>query len=271
MSDLLRAAAKSITARPLRRSGAPIVLACLAVLTLGSCASAGNGWFGWWSRDEETAPGTRQKQYGGKTWPRDARPCGPAEPLVHRYHTAHYWPDPYRWQDRGVVKNTLALQENNGWITATTLYEQHFYPDSNELNEAGKLHLQWILLHAPASRRVAWVQAGSTDQISQTRLASAQTEAQLLGVQQCGPIMLRVCLPYGRSANEVDLINRNALNTIPTPRLPIPVTGGAGGSGGSGGGGGNNNTSQFIGPEANLPSPNLTADELPVIRPNVRR
>jgi hypothetical protein len=196
-----------------------------------------DGWFRWFKSDEQTTPGSRQKQYAGKSWPPEARPCGPCEPFVHQYHTAHYWPDPYRWQDRSTVRTILATQVGNGWTAATTLYEQHFDPETNQLNEAGRLQLRWILLHTPVDRRMAWVAAGNSEAITQTRLSNAQAEALAIGGPGCAPIMIRVCQTYGRSANDVDLINRNYLETVPQPRLPIPLTGGGSGNSGSGGGG----------------------------------
>jgi hypothetical protein len=152
--------------------------------------------------------------------------------LVHQYHTSHYWPDPFRWKDREIVRGTIAAQRDNGWITATTLYEQHFDDETQTLNDAGRRHLRWILLHTPADRRMAWVQAGYDDSISQVRLASVQAEATRIAGPQCAPVMLRVSQPHGRNAQEVDLINRAYIGGLPSPHLPIPVTGGGGQAGG---------------------------------------
>ncbi len=83
----------------------------------GGLAGSAEGWFGWFNSKRDTPPGSRQRVHSGKVWPLEARPCGPNEPLVHQYHTSHYWPDPFRWKDREIVRGTIAAQRDNGWIT----------------------------------------------------------------------------------------------------------------------------------------------------------
>ncbi|MBI3863251.1 MAG: hypothetical protein HY290_15275 [Planctomycetia bacterium] len=127
-------------------------------------------------------------------------------------------------------------------MTNTTLYDQHFIPGTQELNEAGRLHLKWILLYAPPQRRTPWVQAGDSAEISQARLANVQQEAAAMAPHCRTMIMLRVCQPYGASAQEVDLVRRAYLASMPEPRISYQAqqgssTGSSGGSssGGSGG------------------------------------
>jgi hypothetical protein len=169
----------------------------------------------WGHPQSDTPPGSRMHCKYGKAWPLEARPCGPSEPCIHRYHTAHYWPDPYRWTDRNDVRNILAMQKNNGWITAMTLYDQHFDPATQQLNDSGRIQLRWILLHTPPQRRTTWVQAGEN---------AANSQA------------------HGWSAQEADLVRRSYLGSMPQPRLAVTqLSGAAGSSGGSssGSGGGN--------------------------------
>lgn len=190
----------------------------LVVCILSSTLFAGP--FDWWSTKEDSFPGARQKYRGGKVWPPTPRPCGPMEPLVHQYHTAHYWPDPYRWQDRAEIHSRLALQANAGWIEATTLFDQHFDEETQEINDAGRVHLRWILLHAPENRRLTWVQAGTSSPASQVRLASVQQEATQMVGATCPPVMLRVCQPTSTAAQDIDMIRRQYLTTMPAPRIP---------------------------------------------------
>lgn len=211
--------------------------------TLGALASTGAQAFAdwpltsWWTRNCETEVGDRQHCHNGKRWPLEPRPTGPAQPFMQRVHTSIYWPDPYRWEDRGMVRAALATQRDNGWITATTLYDQHFDAVTNEINEAGKVHLRWILLHIPPNRRLAWVAAGNDPQTSKVRLESVQEESNLIAGRNACPVMLRVCLPVATSAQDVDLIRRAYLESIPNPRVPyVPLSSQGGGSGSSGGG-----------------------------------
>lgn len=217
---------------PLSRKA--LILFPVILCSIGSLVLADGPLTDWWATDAETAVGDRQRIHSGKQWPLAPRPGGPRQPFVHRYHSSLYWPDPYRWDDRGSVRTALAAQRVNGWITATTLYGQHFDPLTSQINEAGKIHLRWILLHTPPDRRLTWVAAGDDPQTSQVRLASVQEEACLIAGRDVPPIMLRVCQSPGNAADEADMIRRSYMTSIPVPRVPyVPLTSGAGGGGGA--------------------------------------
>jgi hypothetical protein len=186
-----------------------------------------------WYPENDSLPGSRMRCHAGKTWPGyAARPCAPSEPFIHRYHTAHYWPDPYRWQDRGVVRSSIEAQRAAGWMTATTLYAQHFNPETNELNESGRLHLRWILIHVPHNRRTTWVQAGDVAQVSQMRLASVKSATSEIFGNDRPPVMLRVCEPLGTPAQEIDMVRRAYLSSWPVPRIASKSSGQASNLGG---------------------------------------
>jgi hypothetical protein len=207
------------------------------LLALAGLLSAGDSEF--WYPECNSLPGVRASCHCGKQWPYDPRPCGPDEPCVHRYHTAHYWPDPYRGQDRGSVRAHIAAQVAAGWTTNTTLYDQHFDPETQELNDSGRVHLKWILLYAPPQRRIPWVQAGESPQMSQMRLANVQSVATMMAGSTCPQIMLRIAQPYGASAQEIDLVRRAYLGSIPDPRISYtPQQGSSTGSSGGGNPGG---------------------------------
>ena len=209
-----------------------LALIPVSLLSVAGLLSAGDNEF--WDPQCDSFPGSRVHYYKGKQWPLEPRLCAPSEPCCHRYHTAHYWPDPYRWQDRSSVRTHFAMQASAGWMTNTTLYDQHFNSETQELNEAGRVHLKWILLYAPPSRRCPWVQAADTQQINQIRLASVQAEATAMLGANCPSIALRVCEPYGGSAQEVDLVRRSYLESIPIPRVSYtPQSGSSGNSGGA--------------------------------------
>jgi uncharacterized protein (DUF433 family) len=79
-----------------------VVLSCGSLLVAGDAACDECGEF--WYPTHDSLPGSRVYCHAGKQWPAyDARSCAPSEPFAHRYHTNHYWPDPYRWQDRSSV------------------------------------------------------------------------------------------------------------------------------------------------------------------------
>jgi hypothetical protein len=215
---------------------ASLTLLSVSLLSLAGTLVADEATREFWDPECDSFPGSRVKYHKAKQWPLEPRLCAPSEPFCHRYHTAHYWPDPYRWQDRGSVRAHFAIQAAAGWTTNTTLYDQHFDQETQELNEAGRVHLKWILLYAPPQRRYPWVQTADTQQSNQARLASVQAEATALVGANCPAIALRICQPYGGSAQEVDLVRRSYLESIPVPR--VSYTAQQGSSTGSSGGGG---------------------------------
>lgn len=191
----------------------------------------------WYARRSLDPVGARQKYYKGKYWPPYPRPEGLSMLPSHRYHAAHYWPYPYSCQDRASVAEFNEAQEEAGWIDATTLYEYHFEMDGQTLNRAGRLQLRWIMRNTPEHRRVLHVQAGDNETASNLRMASVHAEAlEMVGSELVPPILLRVTAPLGRSAFEVDAIQRAERSTILAPRITPPFnSGGTSGSGSTAG------------------------------------
>ena len=164
--------------------------------------------------------GCRQLDCKGKQWPPYPRPVGPEAPWAHIYHAEHYWPWPYICTDRQVVLDMSRVQEANGWLCETTLYDYHFNPESNELTVPGKLQLKWILENVPPSYRAVWVQQAEDPKVSQQRLTNVRTVASRLMSQNNLPtIAFRPATAPGRPAIEVDSIRRKELETIPSPRI----------------------------------------------------
>lgn len=180
-------------------------------------------------------PGTRQVYKYGKLWPPVPRPTGPHQTFVHKYYDTHYWPLPYQCDDRNYVANLYELQRTNGWQTATTLYDYHFDPQTNELNSAGQHHVRWILAHVPDQYRQAFVAASSDSTLNGVRLLSVEREVgKMVGSQQMLPVALRVADPVGRPATEVQQIFTQALEAAPQPSITYTsATGGGGGGGGN--------------------------------------
>jgi hypothetical protein len=181
--------------------------------------------------------GERQKCKFGKVWPPEPRPTGEHAPLIHQYYANFYWPYPYQCADRQSVYQYQNIQIANGWQDATTLYDYHFDPVSNELNSSGRDHLYWILASAPMEYRTTFVQTSRVDpRISNLRLASVQGEAsRFVGAEQVPPVMLRVATPHGTPAAEVMSVfdyRRTNLNPPPMVQYTSGATGGGSESGG---------------------------------------
>lgn len=190
-------------------------IACLLmVLGVSSNASAGWPFFAedgvrrgsaeWYELHAESPPGARQKYRYGKMWPVQARPCGPSQTCVQKYHTAHYWPHPYNIQDRSSVRSVYQMQVANGWQTATTFYSYHFDESTHELNSAGMQHLAWLVTHVPAQHRQAYLAiTANADQHSAHMLNLEESLARTTGEQGAIPVIPRAADPLGRPATEV--------------------------------------------------------------------
>ncbi len=164
--------------------------------------------------------GERQVLKYGKLWPPRPRPVGEKQAYMHRYHAAKYWPHPYVCGDREAVRSVWQTQTNNGWEMATTLYEYHFDPITQALNQSGEKHVRWILQSAPAEHRSISIQSMNDIAINQTRVSTVQsTIAALAGTDSMPPVTTRVTHAAGRSAEEVNWIYEQELKLRTPPTI----------------------------------------------------
>ncbi len=213
----------------------------LAWIAPGTSAEAGWPFFSdegprrgtpeWYEMHADDPVGARQRFAYGKTWPPQARPVGPPQTFIHKYYAAHYWPQPYNFQDREVVRSVMQMQSDNGWQGATTLYDYHFDKQSNQLNSSGQEHLRWLLTHAPSQYRQAYVASGIDPNINSQRVLAVEQEiVAMLGQSPSMPVLLRVGDPSGMPADQV----RNIFDQAEASRTPptIPFSSAMGGAGG---------------------------------------
>ena len=197
----------------------------------------------WWDERASDPVGTRQRRHHGKLYPPFSRPTGPHQQASHTFHAAHYWPYPYDEQDRALVKSIWDNQIANGWNNATTLYDYHFDPETQELTQPGQNHVRWIMEKAPSNRRVAYVQSTYDHGTDQVRLAGVRSYVNHYtgSGKVIPPVLLRQTTPVGRPAGEIEAIRQAELGSIPSPRISLAISGGSavggGGGGGSAGGG----------------------------------
>lgn len=55
------------------------------------------------------------------------------------------WPEPFDAADRYAVRSPFVTMVDNGWRRQNLLGDHHFDPKTNELNESGRLKVQWIV------------------------------------------------------------------------------------------------------------------------------
>jgi len=226
----------------------------ICLMALGAClagAAAEGGWpFSasgeprrgseeWFAAHSEDPVGARQKYLFGKVWPTRPRPAGPHQHFIHKFHAAHAWPYPYVCDDRRDVHACMDTQVTNGWIEATTLYDYHFDDGTQELNQAGVSHLEWIVSHVPAEYRQTHIASTANPEFNNVRLLSVQKAVSSLAGDNGLQIASRVTHSVGRPAAEVQAIHESRLtNALPPIISYQSEVGGGGGSGGGGGGGG---------------------------------
>lgn len=184
-----------------------------------------DGFFGWGHHGSQECKvinspvGSRQKCRKGLIWPPRPRPTGKPQKLAEKYHAAHYWPWPYVCQDRAVIEGTSLTQIENGWLTATTLYDFHFDSETGELNTSGRRHLQWVLTHVPEEYQQLHVAESFQPGVTDLRSASVENELAQMSASLNVPVSLRVAAPLTRSASTVEAIDRAAIQSMPAPTI----------------------------------------------------
>ena len=180
----------------------------------------------WWALRAMDPPGSRQKCKYGKKWPVYPRPTGKKQTLVHRYHTAHYWPYPYICLDRTSVNVTTELTAMSGFEDLTTFYPCHFVAEGSELNSSGRQHLYQLLTALPQERRQKLYVARDQHAV-EARLASLeQAVVEMTGSSSQVAILPRDSVQQTQPANETERTYRMRLDSVPTPQLPSMSQGG---------------------------------------------
>ena len=193
----------------------------------------------WYAERANDPPGTRQVNSHGKLWPPQPRPVGRKQTTLHGYHYAHYWPYPQNCEDQAYVRNIIDAQAGSGWLTATTLHDYHFNPETHQLTEGGRSHLIWVSQSVPAQYRTVYVSNGISKEAAQLRVEATEQFYRDMNIVDPPPIIARSEQFAGRPAAEVDRIRQLELSSIPRPRLFYigSATAGAAAGGGAPAGG----------------------------------
>jgi hypothetical protein len=120
-------------------------------------------------------------------------------------------------------------------VLATTLHDYHFNPDTQQLTDAGRTQLVYVMTKVPPQYRTVYIAQGATADMGQLRSAATEEFMRDTGSPNIPPIVTIPDTFGGRPANEVDRLRNLELQSIPRPRLfLIGVAGRTGGGGGSG-------------------------------------
>ena len=143
------------------------------------------------------------------------------------------WPDPFIVPDRHMQQQPFAAQVNAGWERQNLLSDFHFTPGGNQLTEAGRLRVQWIMTEAPEQHRQIYVHRAATPNETAARVLAAQQFASQSTYNGQVPQVIETSrTDDGWPADRVDAVSKKSAAAIPEPKL----FGGAGSSGGGGSG-----------------------------------
>lgn len=148
------------------------------------------------------------------------------------------WPIPFMYADRQAARQPFAAVVGNAWEKQNLLSGFHFDAETNQLTEAGRLRVLWILNEAPQQHRVVYVHRAGSPQETILRMQIVEHfVAQSAYGGQLAPVMESNRTDDGSPASRVDIIEKKVLAATPDPKL-LTGGGGAGGGGAGGGGGG---------------------------------
>lgn len=139
----------------------------------------------------------------------------------HTFHSNAQWPWPYVCPDRIAVQEPFCMMINNGWRRQNLIGAHHFNPETNQLTEAGKLRVQWIVTQAPPDHRDIFVERALDPKITGDRLTAIRAYATQIAVDGRAPSVSETTLMFeGRPASVVDATNVKFLQSMPAPVLP---------------------------------------------------
>lgn len=137
------------------------------------------------------------------------------------YHANVQWPWPYVCPDRVAVREPFCLMVNNGWRRQNLLGMHHFNPETNQLNAAGQLRVQWIMTQTPPDRRSIFMERTLDTKVNAERLVAVREYATQAGIDGRAPQVAETFLiSEGRPASVVDATNVKFQQAMPTPILP---------------------------------------------------
>jgi len=167
-----------------------LVSACVVVCLFTSVAGAQEGWTGFWHRAHTD------------------------------FHRVNCWPKPFVYPDRMAVRDVFAVQAANGWQAQTTLGDHHFDSESQKLNHAGQLKLQWILAATPQQHRTVFVYQPYLEKDMVARMDTVRSAVQAYSPKMMAPIVPTAKEPPTRDGYYVNTIQTKWQQSIPAPILP---------------------------------------------------
>jgi hypothetical protein len=128
------------------------------------------------------------------------------------------WPKPFIEADREAVEDPFRTMVHNGWKRQHLMSAHHF--EGGQLNEAGRIKARWLISQTPVHRHSIFVQRSLDPKETHDRVAAVQAWAKKVSRGQPVTVMASDMSPRATAGDQLDIINRKAADTIPSPRIP---------------------------------------------------
>ena len=129
------------------------------------------------------------------------------------------WPEPFVYSDRAAVRQTMAVQVSAGWERQNLLSEFHFLPGGNELTEAGRMRVQWIMNEVSEPHRQIYVHRANTPQETAVRMQAVQRFVAQSPYAVNVPVLESTRTDDGWPADRIDWVSRKAATSALDPKL----------------------------------------------------
>jgi len=150
-------------------------------------------------------------------------PSGPSQHYTceEAYYQNSIWPRQYIAPARRGICESFDLMARNGWRRQNLLGPYHFEADGVQLNEAGRLKVEWILTQAPPQYRTLYVQRVANQERTTGRVEAVQQfAASLNGMGGPGDVQETYVRDDGYPAGMVDAVFTGFKTNQPPPVLP---------------------------------------------------
>ena len=143
------------------------------------------------------------------------------------YDMNSMWPHPFIMPARNSVNTMYEAMVSNGWRRQNLLGKHHFDGETQQLTQAGRLKVEWILTQTPIQRRNIFVERSANESLTAKRIESIhQYTAKMTPAP--GPINVTDThlVAEGHSAGAVDAMFTGYQTNKPAPVLPAMTAGG---------------------------------------------
>ena len=130
--------------------------------------------------------------------------------VAHDTKRRNCWPEPFVHSDRAAPRQTLAVQDSAGWERQNLLSEFHFLPGGNELTEAGRMRVQWIMNEVSEPHRQIYVHRADTPQETAARMQAVQRFVAQSPYAANVPVIESTRTDDGWPADRIDSVSRKA-------------------------------------------------------------